>query len=209
VTLAFATLRNLLAPLTLMLALAAGAAEQADAVDTPLTDELADAGGVIIATSTIVVEPNKRGCVGEEDDYHLCRRVSALDPEDERDYDYGALYGFEHEWGHRYTLDINIVEMPEEYTYGDGSLYNYEVVAIVEDAQVLGEEFELPSYAFALEAGAIEGQLIDDTAVTCATQELCDAIAAIPDAPISPMVRVRFGDEQPLPLVAVQLLEGG
>lgn len=203
-TLAFNALR-LLVPLTFALA---ACDNEGDNANTPLTDELADAGGKIIATTEIVVAPHERGCAGEEETYHLCKRVSAVDPNDDRDYEYGHIYGFDHEWGHRVTLAINVVEMPEEYLYGDGARFNYEVVEIVDDQLDIDEEFELPTFVFDIEPGASAGTLIDQTPVTCAP-EVCDAIAAIPDNPISPMVRVRFGDEQPFPLVAVELLEGG
>lgn len=195
---------KLLAPLTLSLALSLAACDDGDDIDdTPLTAELANAGGKIVATTQITVEPYKRGCTGDEDNYSLCKRAAAVDPADEHDYN-DHIHGFQNQWGHRYTLEINVVELPE--AFADGSTINFELVSILDDQLDLDDEFELPTYAFNLEPGASSGVLIDQTPVTCAP-EVCDAIAAISDAPSSPMVRVRFGDEQPLPLVAVELMQ--
>jgi hypothetical protein len=199
VTLSFCQFRAL-APLTLALALAA-----CDNDDTkPLTPDLAD--GKIIGTTQVVIQPNKRGCVSDDEVYATCLDIGPTT--DEYGYAIGSVWGFEFEWGHRYTLEVNVVEMPAEWGYGDGEILNYELVAVVEDQLAIAEEFDLPAYAFRIDAGASAGTLVDQTPVSCAP-ELCDAIAAIPPDPISPMVRVRFGDQQPLPLVAVELLEGG
>jgi hypothetical protein len=191
----------LLAPLTLALALVACGPD-----DTPVTPDLAENGGKVIDTKQLVVEPSMRGCANEEFEvYTLCQRISAADD----DYDYSYVWGLEHEWGHRYTLEINVVEMPVEWTYGDGSLLEFELVKVIDEQIVVAEEFELPTYAFNIQPGASSGTLVDQTPIICATPEVCDAIAAVPDALDSPMVRVRFGETHPLPLVVIELLEGG
>lgn len=165
--------------------------------DTPLTPELA--AGSVVDTVRIEVEPYKRGCSLLEPSTCLIAEDSA-----ETDFhDYRHVWGLDYEWGHRYVLDVNIVEMPEDTVDGDGFVWNYELVERVEASVELEGTFTLPAETFVVSAGQGGGELIDATPFVCETQLLCSLLSdTLGDA----QVRVGFGAEVGDPLVALELL---
>jgi hypothetical protein len=124
----------------------------------------------------VLVDHYKSPCVGVEP--QLCLRVTELDETTFKNF-YDDIVGFDYAWGHSYelTVEASRIEDPPQ----DGPWLRYELVAVVSDQLVGGDErFEIELSSDYVSGDPATGtfRLMDERDVTCDDQTVCDAIAA-------------------------------
>lgn len=78
------------------------------------------------------VEPYRQACEGVGQ--FLCLLVREED-EDSASFYYGGIVGFDHQWGHQYTLRVRRESIPEEELVADGSSIRDELVEIESESE--------------------------------------------------------------------------
>lgn len=127
----------------------------------------------------IEVESHRQTCQGEGQ--FLCLVVQEGAEENTSLY-YGGIVGFDHQWGHQYTLKVRREAVPEEERMADGSSVRDELVEIeseTEDPQ--GTHYELTSIMLLDHTfERVDGQYeMLGNPFQCSDTEMCDDLVAI------------------------------
>jgi hypothetical protein len=119
-------------------------------------------------------------------------------------YFYDGIAGFNHRWGHTYTLEVEVTEVDDPPE--DGSSLQYTLKSVVSDAPVAAST----TFAMALEImdlsldGGLAGTLMSMTSATpftCESQAVCDAVLQVNEAGQAADATFGYPDPVGLPLV--------